>query len=118
MNDEKLGLIYEVQITKENIKELLYKEMCRVAIAYGHNPQELITAIVLPPSAFKIMEVLCQKECRRVEFSPRKDTLSFQGIPLLCGATPYIISTYSLRYWHCAHQDSKRMVSEIGGVDA
>ncbi len=118
MSDEKLGLIYEVQITEENIKELLYKEMCRVATTYHRSPQELIAAIILPPSAFKIMEELCRKECRIMEFSPRKDTLSFEGISLLCGAVPFIISTYTYRYWYCAHQDSKRMVSEIGGLDS
>jgi hypothetical protein len=111
-------LIYEVQITKENIKELLYKEICRVATAYHGSPQEIITAIILPPSAYKIMEELCREDCRIDTFAPRKECLSFQGIVLLCGATPFIMSTYSYRFWYCAHQDSKRMVSEIGGLDA
>lgn len=112
------NLIYEAQITKENIKELLYKEMFRVAKTYNRNPQEIITAIILPPGAYKIMEELCWRDCKMEMFAPRIETISFQGITLLCGATPFIMSTYSYEFWYCAHEDAKRMVSEVGGLDA
>lgn len=111
-------LIYEVQITKENIKELIHKEMCRVATDYHRSPQEIISAMILPPSAYKLMEVLAMAECRIMEIGRFKDTLSFEGIPLFCGAVAFITPVYSYHYWHCAHQDSKRMVSEVGGLDS
>lgn len=114
-------MIYEVQITKENVKELIYKEMVRVATAYHRSPQELISAIVLPPGAYKIFELLAKEECRfhrRDSDNPYKDALQFEGVDILCGATPVILTVYSYNYWRCAHEDAKKMVSEIGGIDA
>jgi hypothetical protein len=118
MNDTKMPLIYEVEITIENIKELLYKEMCRVALEYGGSPQRTIAAMILPPSAFKIMEQLCRDECRFQDFRENHETISFNGIPLFCGATPIILSVYGPRGWSCAHMDSKKLVSQIGGLDS
>jgi hypothetical protein len=111
-------LIYEVQITKENVKELIYKEICRVAMDYHRSPQEIISAMILPASAYKIMEKFAMAECRRLEWGSRQEILSFEGIPLFCGPTTFIMPVYSSRFWHCAHQDAKRMVSEIGGLDS
>lgn len=111
-------LIYEVQITKENVKELIYKEMCRVAMDYHRSPQECIAAIILPPSAYKLMEVMAMESCRILKWGNRQDTLSFEGIPLFCGAVPVITPVYSYHFWYCAHQDAKRMVSEVGGLDS
>lgn len=114
-------MIYEVEITKENVKELIYKEMVRVATAYHRSPQELIAAIILPPGAYKLFEMLARGECRlhiREHPSLNKEIFKFQGIDILCGATPVILSVYTYNCWWCAHEDAKKMVNDIGGIDA
>ncbi|CAB4203059.1 hypothetical protein UFOVP1365_50 [uncultured Caudovirales phage] len=110
-------MIYEVQITKENVRELIYKEMCRVAMDYGGSPQEVLAAMVLPPSAYKLLEIALSTFQRMPELRSNGSHLKFEGIDIYVGATPVILPVYDARFWYCAHQDSKKMVDEIGGLD-
>lgn len=106
-------MIYEVEITKENVKELLYKEMCRVAIDYHKSPQELIAAIILPPSAYKLLEIALSDFQMIPDLQCDRSHLKFNGIDIYVGATPVILPVYNAPYWYCALMDAKKMVSEI-----
>ena len=109
--------IMEENITEENIKELIYKEMNRVAMEYRSSPSQLIGAIILPPVAFELMKKIIQEE-QHFNIRRFKDTFSFHGIPLFAGPAKSIMPVYSYRELYCAHQDARRMVSEIGGLDS
>lgn len=111
-------MIYEVEITKENVRELLYKEMCRVAMDYHRSPQEVIAAMILPPSAYKLLEIALSESQRIPELRSNGSHLKFEGIDIYVGATPVILPVYDMRFWNCAHGDAKKMVSEIGGLDS
>lgn len=111
-------MIYEVQITKENVTEMLYKEMCRVAMDYHKSPQELIAAIILPPSAYKLLEIAMSEFQIIPDLRSNGSDLKFHGIDIYVGATPVILTVYNASYWYCAHMDAQKMINDIGGLDA
>lgn len=110
------SLIYEVEITKENIAEILTDEIFRLIKLYGPRIKEDLEGIVLPPSSYKCFELFCAnsylyrgKDSREAEF---------MGVRILLGSTPFLTTVWRREAWHRAHQEARRFMDASGGVDS
>lgn len=110
-------LIHEVQVTKENVSDMLHTELFRLMHRYGPRMRDYLAALVVGPNAFKAWE---EWSVESATFSRAfdKNGPTFQGIPLLVGPLPFVVPMFKEEGWYYAHQEAKRMNDCVGGLDS
>jgi hypothetical protein len=112
----KRELIHDVQVTIENVSDLLHTELIHLMTIYGSRVKDELFALALGPGAFKCFEELARTQCR---FSANfTDASRFHGVRVVCGPLPFVVPLFTERGWHYAHEEAKRLTSAIGGIDA
>jgi len=109
-------LIHEVQVTDENLSDLLHTEIFRLMHRYGPGIRDEIYALALGPNAFKCFEEWHRK--RQTFSSDWTDAPRFHGIRIVCGPLPFVVPLFTERGWYYAHEEAKRIVDLTDGVDA
>jgi hypothetical protein len=113
---KKDSLIYEVQVTDDNVCDYLHTELIRLMQKYGSRIKDDLFAIALGPNAFKCFEHWMQKQ---FTFSSTfVDCPRFHDVRVVCGPLPFFVPLFNERGWHFAHEESKRISSLTGGIDA
>ncbi len=114
------GLIYEVQITPENITNKLTCEIYRLQARYGPRIEDRLYAFALGPNAFKCYELWARTvqrfNCERLKMGECEN--AFMGVRILCSPIPYIVPIFDAEGWHYAHMEAKRVTDLTSRLDS
>lgn len=114
---EKVSLIYEVQVTKENVPEMLTKEVYRLIEAYGPNVRQHIAALAIGPNSLKAFELWAVENCL-YRTGWENGEMTFMDFRIVGSSLPFVVPLFTRNGWHIAHQEAKRMTELLGVGDA
>ena len=112
-------LIYETQVSVENVELLLHKELLRLVLRYGRRVRDDLFAIALGPNAYQVWEIATKQKRRSQDLGRHLDEADlFQDIRIVCGPLPFVIPLFTSKGWWAAHEEAKRISSLTGGLDS
>lgn len=119
MKDQKIFFRnYEVEVTKENVPDMLCDLIIRLTEHYGPGLERALDAIAVGPNAFKAFELWASEHCMVTSRSFEDGYMKFRGIRILCSPMSFPVPIFNREGWHMAHLESKKVVEELGGWDA